>query len=202
MRGRNLGTGLGGYRLTDAVTTTDTPADALEPYRTRVREARLTRSEDLIYNNSHEHAAVLIEELFLCADREVGVLCHDLNRPVYGSAGVIAAARSFMSRPGAQLSIISDDQLDDDHPLLTAINELTAEGASVRRIVKPDEFGFVGFNFMVADQCAYLFESDASEPYATACFNAPDLAAKMYDIVNVMFGVAPETAVTQEEMVA
>lgn len=153
-------------------------------YRSRVRAARISRSPEVIYNSSHGHAAVLIEELFHAGQAHIGLLCRSLNVDVYGQEAVLNAAQGFVERSGARLVVLVKDAVAADHPFL---QQVVNDERYRDQVTFYDDIGQVlegsTFNFMVADGEAYRFERDEAHPNAMACFSGRKIAQPLRDIV-------------------
>ena len=156
--------------------------DDLAEYRARVIAARLSRSGDTIYNSSHRHAAVLIEQLFLDAENDVRIICRQLCGRSFGSPLAIAAAERFLERGGTSLNVIVDaPEVDADgrNAFLDRFEGRAGVSISKGGVMVP-------FDFMVVDQRAFRFESDAKTSVARANFNNPGFAKQLVDAFDVL----------------
>jgi hypothetical protein len=159
-------------------------------YKARVKEARLRGADDVIYNTSVAHAAILVEELFNSASERVGILCRNLNGEAYALPEVIAAAQKFLDHPKATLTLLIETEIDQHHAFLREVAHDPRYRNQVTLRSPVDLPAGAGFNFMVADRRGYRYEEDANVPNAIACFNAPDVAGPMDDLIEKIAKVA------------
>jgi hypothetical protein len=154
--------------------------DDLAEFRARVEDARINRLRDTIHNSSHRHAAVLIENLFLVAQSNVRILCRCINPIVYANPGVIEAAEKSLARKDARIDILVEHKTvidSGDHPFVR-----TFEGRAGFSITPLRLEADPGFDFVVADMCAYRLEPNPDEPIARSSFNRPDLARALVEV--------------------
>lgn len=164
--------------------------DDLAEYSARVETARLLSSAEIIYNSSHRHAAVLIENLFLSAKQRVRIVCRELSLRSYGRDEVIAAAEVFLAREGAELSVLVEKiELPVDEKGNPGVNPFVD---AIRRLpgVVVEENGTavdVPFDFLVADEVAWRFEPNHHQSVARASFNEPSMAADLVELFDLMW---------------
>jgi hypothetical protein len=156
--------------------------DDLAEYRARVEAARLNRSGETIYNSSHRHAAVLIEQLFIAAEREVKIICRGLCPRSFGNPLVLEAAERFLAQDGVKLRIIAEELQYDAagaNPFFDRFRDHANAEIIIGMVHTP-------FDFFVADGKAWRYEADASKSVARASFNDPTFGALLdeaFDIV-------------------
>lgn len=165
----------------------------MEQYRDRVRQARASQSQEVIYNSSRAHAAVLIEELFNAAENRIAILTEELGADVYGLPSVMNAAQAFLERPGAKLHLIVEQPIASDHPFMAATAGDQRYAAHVSTGTLPMGISAPKFNFMVADGTSYRYERDKRFPSAMACFNGRNVGQRMLELVDrwVDLGLPP-----------
>ena len=124
-----------------------------------------------VSNSGIEHAAIVIENLFLHSKRVVKVLCGKFSEDVYGRASVKAAIETFLSRDGTRLEICVADTADQN----SAVQSL------IRKFPKQVIFRAAGssdakYHFAVGDSHAYRLETDMVRREAVVNFNEPSIA--------------------------
>lgn len=144
---------------------------SLTEYREYVRRHATRRDGHPIYNNSIEHASIVIENLFLEAERSVAILTGSLNAKVYGRASVVEAAKLFLvSSAKNRLRIILESDAPDDreiHPFFRTCSELHNFAV---RVASQRVQSLYDFHFVVADNDSYRFEGDKTKAAAIAAF--------------------------------
>ena len=152
-----------------------TTFDDLPEYRARVQAARKGQTNEVIYNSSQRHAAVLIEQLFLSAQQTVRIVCRSLREGSYGTPDVLREARAFLDRGGEIHVIVAQPESGETNSFLVAMQGRQ----NVNVLVAPHVLEVVRFDFMVADGRAYRFEADATKCVARANFNDTEMAASL-----------------------
>lgn len=155
------------------------PATELKQYRAFVEKVALERNGQLIFNRSEAHAAIVVEYLFKSAKREINILTQRLHVPVYGGGALIEAAKLFLSNPGAQLRIISEEDIPDDHPLIAGLLKADLGKQVSRRVMNPTAAKATPFHFAVADGSCFRFEPDKRLMAAIVKFGDEDFGKKL-----------------------
>jgi hypothetical protein len=140
----------------------------LDAYREKIKQLARERNGDPIYNGSPDHAAIIVEYLFLSAESEVRILSGDLNARVYGAPGVVQRAREFLSHSNRRLRILLErETYSPTHPL---IGELTPE-RNVQIAVIPDSIQTaLEYHLATADNDCFRFEPEKENHVAVAAF--------------------------------
>lgn len=142
----------------------------LEQYRDLVMDAAKSKNGDPIYNASLEHAAILVENLFKVAERDVNIFSGSLNPRVFGGSKVLDRAAQFLGRSGSKVRIIVENEADidiEDHPFLKRFKD--TDDLELVRLDK-DLSEKTAYHFIVADSDSYRFEKNKSKPAAVASF--------------------------------
>jgi hypothetical protein len=97
-------------------------AAELQAYREYVKQvATAEDAQEIIFNRSIQHAAVIIEFMFAKAQRSIEILTGELLPAVYGTPEVIEIALKFLSGADANISVVSEHPIDTKtHPLFVA----------------------------------------------------------------------------------
>lgn len=144
---------------------------SLAEYGRRVREHAARRDGHPIFDNSIEHASIVIESLFLEAERSVAVLSGNLIAKICGRDSVVEAAKLFLvSSAKNRLRIILESVAPEDreiHPFFRGCSEL--RGFAVR-VASPPVQRLYDFHFVLADDDSYRFEGDKAKAAAIAAF--------------------------------
>lgn len=151
----------------------------LHEYRERVLRAAEVRTGEPIYNGSLDHAAVLVETLFLCAREQVDVLSCELNARVYGRERVVEQVNLFLADRAHKARFLVEKKAALDwrnHPLLRA---LTDNDNVEFRSVPTWLLERYTFHMSLADGDCYRFEEDRTVPAAIAAFGDPSGAARL-----------------------
>ncbi len=138
-----------------------TGASELDEYRRLVADVASAADGTVIFNRSAEHAAVITENIFRCAQREVDVLTGHLHEPVYGQTLVVDAAIGFLrGAADRRINIISEDPISGSHALISAISAAgLADQVSCNTLPEPLRTSFP-YHFAVADGRSFRFEPD------------------------------------------
>lgn len=151
---------------------------ALGMYRDIFREMLRDGSDRLIYNDSKEHACVLIEELLKSAEKHVLVFCRNLGKDVWGRDEVKSALRNVLVKH-IDVEIILQ-QVPEQGEENETYKLLTAFGV----IPKITENTAVAANFIVVDDKAYRLEKDIDLRKGYACANCPEAASSLHEAFN------------------
>ncbi len=160
---------------------------SLEGYRERVRRLARARDGEPIYNGSLDHAAIIVEEMFSHATRDVSILTGELNARVYGPDEVVEAARLFLADSETRVRVMLEEKNNEAagrHPFRHAF----ADHPHVEfRYVPPQIQETYKFHFMVMDDDSYRFEQDKNQPAAIAAFGDPDGAGSMRHVFGMIW---------------
>jgi hypothetical protein len=162
---------------------TEEQLDELLSYRKYVRSLAKACDGKIILNRSPEHAAVIVEHLFLCSESEANILTAELHPSAYGSDEVISAAIKFVhDHPAAKITILSEKAIPPTHPLLEALSgagfidrvEIVRVPDSLQKDYK--------YNFFVGDGHHFRFEKDRGYFDAVVQFGAPAIGSKLKSV--------------------
>lgn len=152
-----------------------------------------------VSNGKPIHAAYLISKFLNEAERTVRLFTGSLVRvkgavSMYGSSGIVDAAKNFLSRQGAVLTIVTEQNLDvdrendeteKDHPLIRGIKSSSdIKGQIYLYQYKHDKHVLPAniHHFMVMDDHALRFEKNHASTQAYVNFNNRKLAGICCDV--------------------
>lgn len=160
----------------------------MNEYREKVERLAATRSTELIYNSSPEHACTILRSLLETADDTVCLVTERLNPHVFGDDAVVSAARTFLSDGEHKLKVLIETDpalcLSAGHPF---VEELRQHGGVELRQIPDRYLRNMDYHFTVADRRAYRFEPDKTKFEASACFNDEANAEKLASIFDVLW---------------
>lgn len=89
-------------------------SETMAEYSQLVRTLALKRDGHPLYNESIDHASIVVENLFRSARKSIDVLSGDMNPRVFGRNEVIEEANLFLiSNPDHKIRIILEKDLPD-----------------------------------------------------------------------------------------
>ncbi len=143
----------------------------LEGYRQFVRSRALEHDGRPIFNESIEHASVVIENLFKSAEGRIDVLSGSLNARVYGRTEVVKEAELFLATSlKNRIRIILESDSSESrafHPFFMTCSRFPNLET---RVAPPEQQDRYGFHFVVVDEDSYRFEDDKRQPQAIGAF--------------------------------
>lgn len=156
-----------------------TPTDILE-YKKNVERMFDEGSQIMFTNRDRDHAAVLISTLFNKAEREVVVLCRNLDSEFYGRDVVKASIRDALNR-GVQLRV-RVQEAPQSTELVSLLQDPQYRNIDYA-VFEPGSRGATSvYNFTVADSKAFRLEEDRTKHAAVACANNPELAKEILSV--------------------
>lgn len=166
----------------------------MNTYRDMVNFLFEKKSNRIIANSSPEHAAILYETFFAHAEKEVCILCDNLNPDIFDRNSVIEAAKNFIVTPNADGSrrklLIGVTGTPDPNSKFIASMKNIKKGfkdderkKDLRIFPCPQIIADGKFvNFAIFDDCGYRFEPDSSKCSAIASVNDAPFAAKLRQV--------------------
>jgi hypothetical protein len=153
----------------------------LANYREFVDQIATAADGRVILNRSAAHAAIIVEYLFRTATREVNILTGRLFERVYGAPGVVAAALAFFrDHPAARLCIVSEEPIDQAHPLMSALKKVPSISERIdHRILKSEVAKATPYHFAVADGSSFRFEREKTAMEAIVQFGEKAVGQKL-----------------------
>jgi hypothetical protein len=171
----------------------------LVEYKKRVEQLARLRNGEPISNGSHDHAAIIIEQMFKSAEKQVSILSGNLNARVYGRTDVVEQAKLFLTESERRVRILlesHDPLILKDHPLFERLRN--NENLSVK--VVPEELREkYEYHFLVMDDDSYRFEPTKDAPTAVAAFGDKKTAENILNIFNMLWEVSTEASIRQAD---
>lgn len=158
----------------------------IEGYKEILKRCADSDSEEFINNSSGDHAAAMIEQLFLKAKNMVRIFTDHLNPQIYNRPYIIESVADFMKKSDSRLEIIM--QLKEDSAVSPSENGFLSalkEYKDKITIYEADgDTKKINNHFMVINTAkgyAMRYEIDINKKIATGTFNAGDAGKNLYD---------------------
>jgi len=165
----------------------------IEKYRDRIKLLARERNGAPIYNGSPDHAAIIVEHLFLAAHSEVRILSGDLNSRVYGTSGVVQRAREFLAHSNRRLRILLErETYSPTHPLVA---ELTPERNVQIAVIPALVTGALKYHLATADNDCFRFEPEKENHVAVAAFGDEKSTANLNEIFDSIWDMSEQRPV-------
>lgn len=145
---------------------------SLNEYASKLNRALEKNKPYYTYNRDVGHAMVIVYFAFVHAKEQILLLSKELDRRVYSPTWFIDEVRNFLNKEGAKLSILVEDSIGEDHPMIQVVQDYP-KSASIKR-VPSEQIETYTYNFMVVDNAGYRFEADREEFKAVVAFNSKD----------------------------
>ena len=165
--------------------------------------------DEWLSNAKPAHAVYIMARFFDHACETIRIFTGNLKThqddfPVWGNAGVIAAAKRFLGNPGTQLLVVTEESdLDaestESHPLIAALIKFAdSDEAKGRAVVATAHANAIKFlndhdacrHFMLMDNTAIRLETDPEKTQAHVNFGNEKFADGYADLFDkVLFGM-------------
>lgn len=163
------------YDLADDIKSAE-----LQAYRDFIAKVAYANDGSTVFNRNPSHAAVVIERLLSDARVRINILTGKLFRAVYAVDYVVDAAVRFLdNNSSGEIHILSEEPVDERHPLLDAIASSGLRSRLSTQVLKRDLTVATPFHFVVADGRSFRFEADKTVMEAVVQFGAPDIGQKL-----------------------
>ena len=142
-------------------------------YRAKIEALADRRKGDPVYNDSIEHAVIILQNIFSHANRSVKILTGELNKDAYGRRTIVDEVKRFVDDDSHTLQILfehedlTEEESLHDHPLLRAVAD--NDRVHLRHVPKNLQRSY-GFHFVLMDSDGYRFEPDKGKFGAVASF--------------------------------
>ena len=149
--------------------------------------------QPFMLNGSEDHAAIIVERMFVHAESEMRILTQRLDPAIYEADGVIQQLNSFASNPETQTKIIVENISDEAlsaHKIFRISKRLP--NVEVRRLPN-DISSELKFNFSVMDRRGYRFESDKNKVNAIVRFDDAAFTSDVLDYFDGLYGASAST---------
>lgn len=167
----------------------------MEDYREQVERLARERTGESFYNNSPDHASIIIETLLGSAQREVCLLTHALNPDVFAREEIVGAAQKFLSDGTHSLKILIEsdpsETVSTGHPLA---QELVQHSNSEIRMLPAWILSDIPYHFTVADADSFRFEPNKDKWEASAAFGDERSGRKLQNVFDRLWQISTESA--------
>ena len=151
----------------------------IDMYRDAVVHLAESKANSRFSNKGNAHAEVLVQQLFMHADKSVRWFTGKLAEDFVTSEVIATSIRKFMSRPGARLFVLSETAID---PHSLKLLKPFASQVSVKVLPAPlEKPASPPKHFIVTDALGYRLETHDQNREAVANFNEPELALKLVE---------------------
>ncbi len=159
----------------------------MKDYREKVRRLSLEQSGEPFFNASEDHAAIIVENMFRVAEREVCIFTSHLAPRIYARDECVSWATIFLADDQEHtLRVVAkegDVSLLADNPLFKAVKR--SDKFELRAI--PDAMADgIKARFMTADGDHYRFEPDKTKCEAVASFGSP-VASELQQVFETLW---------------
>jgi hypothetical protein len=165
----------------------------MNAYEEKVKKLFDERSSEIVANSSYKHAAILYEQMFLHAQKQVNILCRNIDPQVFDAPGVLSAVKIFLKQNNGKLNIAFQDENPMDSKFLDLILEEDYDKTNQVQIFKVGQLIVeekTSANFATMDDNAYRFEPDREYCRAIASANNTNFVAKLNSFFQEMTGVS------------
>jgi hypothetical protein len=156
----------------------------LEEYRDYVQMLARKRDGEAFYNESLDHAAVIVENMFGSSRSRISILTENLIPRMFGPKEVLEKVKLFLSDPRHTLQVLYERDVSPGNPFLESIR--MSANAKVRRVPEDVQEKYK-FHFLVMDGDSYRYSKDKTEPSAVAAFGDKTGAANLEAIFSTLW---------------
>lgn len=175
----------------------------MDRYRTDVEKFAAQRTGESFYNNSPDHAAIIIETLLATAEREVCLITHSLSPEIFGRAEISSAAQKFLSDGTHSLRLLFEtnpqETVSPGHPL---IQELVQHNAVEARRLPALMVSDMPYHFTLADADSFRFEPNKHRCEASAAFGDERHGRKLQSVFDELWEVSAPIELPRQEIAA
>ena len=142
-------------------------------YRANVEALADRRMGEPMYNDSIEHAVIILQNILSHARSSVKILTGELNKDAYARRAILEEAKRFVENDSHTLQILFENETLDSnemryqHPFLQAI--AGNERVQLRHVPRNLQTTY-DFHFVLMDNDSYRFEPDKEKFGAVAAF--------------------------------
>ena len=104
--------------------------ETLNDYIKRLQTALEKKRPYVTYNRDKYHASLVVSAGFRHAEESIRIVSHKLDPDVYASPGLVDSVSDFLKKAeSAKLSILIEQEVSEDHPILRIGCESQTDGA-------------------------------------------------------------------------
>lgn len=162
-------------------------------YRAHVEALAAKRKGEPLYNDSLEHAAIVLQSMFSHAQRSVRLLTGELNKDAYARRAIIDEVKRFVESNSHSLQILYEDErlggsdAAAQHPFLKAI--AGRDRVELRHVPRRLQSRYA-CHFMLVDGDSYRFEPDKEKFGAVAAFGDEDGGKNLENLFFTLWDMA------------
>ncbi|MBD1210046.1 MAG: hypothetical protein H9535_16555, partial [Ignavibacteria bacterium] len=167
----------------------------MDDYKEKVKRLAHERTGESFYNNSPDHAAIIIESLLETAQSEACIVTTAMNPDVFGREAVVSAARHLLSDAKRSMRILIEtdpvDAVSPGHPLVQELRQHNAvEVRQIPSLISND----MDYHFTVVDGDSFRFEPDKQKWEASAAFGDERNGKKLKSIFDSVWEMSQVVA--------
>jgi hypothetical protein len=168
-------------------TTLENEPFLIEQYRISVKSMLANESEGIITNSMPLHATIILEEMIRSTKQSFMAITEKLSGDVWTDSVIQCLIDKI--RAGVKVRIITARCNPSDVPVVNKFREVEkSEFVFESRELDEKNKDFT-YNFAVSDSKAFRFEHDRENRKAIFCANDVDLAKKLVDVFEKLFGL-------------
>lgn len=159
-------------------------------YRARIEALAEKRTGQPMYNDSVEHAVIILQNIFLHAHHSVKILTGELNPEAYARRGIVEDVKHFIEDDRHNLQILfeaeslGDKKKINRHPFLREI--AGCDRVQLRHVPQGLQQMY-NFHFVLMDEDSYRFEPDKERFGAVAAFGDKDGGMNLARLFSVLW---------------
>jgi hypothetical protein len=148
-------------------------------YREKIDKIIVESSGEIVFNGSHDHAAVVIERMFARARESVKILTRKFDPRIYCDNSTVNSARKMLGDSSRRIEILVEDidaTVRTDNPYF---QKLWKAGNLQIREVPSHLKGPLAINFALMDNSGFRLEKDQTGATAIVCFGDETIASRL-----------------------
>ncbi len=159
-------------------------------YSNHVANLAQNKSNELIPNGSNAHAIILIQSLFLNAEKKIRIFSSILKKEIYEDNQIINGLDKFLNKPETGLEIIVQDYHSSGNDNLSDNNfyKICNDSDKCNINTASEKDRLLKEHFVIMDDMGYRFCPDKNGSSAVASFNRPTVAANLIKQFDILFG--------------
>ena len=160
-------------------------------YRANVEALADRRMGEPVYNDSIEHAAIILQNILSHARSSVKILTGELNRDAYARRAIVEEAKRFVEDGSHTLQILFENEkldpneMEYQHPFLQAIAD--NDRVQLRHVPRNLQATY-DFHFVLMDSDGYRFEPDKAKFGAVAAFGDRTGGENLEKLFTILWG--------------
>ena len=161
-------------------------------YREKVEALANERQGEPLYNDSMEHAAIVLQSLLSRAERSIKLLTGELNRDTYGRQAIVKQVQRFLADKAHSVQILYENEAlvnapAEEHPFLRAVKGYSQ--VELRHVPRWLQSSY-DFHFLLIDDDSYRFEPNTARFAAVAAFGDEAAGQNLRDLFSKLWQTA------------